>query len=84
MLQLFPNLIGNVIEALPRKGTLQMRARCTDVEAHVLFADNGHGIRRDIRLRIFELFFTRARRVLQPRADHSMQNRTVHVWRNGR
>ena len=29
MLQVFSNLIGNAVEALPLKGTLQIRARCT-------------------------------------------------------
>ena len=41
MLQVFSNLIGNAVEALPIKGTLHIRARCTDGEAHILFADNG-------------------------------------------
>lgn len=59
MLQVFSNLIGNAVEALPPKGTLQIRARCSsDGEAHILFADNGHGIPADIRFRIYEPFFS--------------------------
>jgi len=58
MLQVFSNLIGNAVEALPAKGTLHIRARCADGEAHILFADNGHGIPDDIRRRIFEPFFS--------------------------
>lgn len=58
MLQVFSNLIGNAVEALPVKGTLQIRVRRTDGEAHILFADNGHGIPAPIRCRIFEPFFS--------------------------
>jgi signal transduction histidine kinase len=58
MLQVFSNLIGNAVEALPVQGTLAIRARCTYREAHILIADNGHGIPAAIRPRIFEPFFT--------------------------
>ena len=58
MLQVFSNLIGNAVEALPVKGTLQIRARCTCREAHILFADNGCGIPAAIRGKIFEPFFS--------------------------
>jgi signal transduction histidine kinase len=58
MLQVFSNLIGNAVEALPVKGTLQIRSWCTDIEAHILFADNGRGIPDAIRGRIFEPFFS--------------------------
>jgi len=58
MLQVFSNMIGNAVEALPVQGTLQIRARRTDREAHILFADNGCGIPAAIRGRIFEPFFS--------------------------
>ncbi len=58
MLQVFSNLISNAVEALARQGTLQIRARRTDGEAHVLFADNGHGIPAAVRPRMFEPFFS--------------------------
>ncbi len=61
MLQLFSNLIGNAVEALPVRGTLHIRARCTGKEAHILFADNGHGIPAEIRDKIFEPFFSTKR-----------------------
>ena len=61
MLQVFSNLIGNAVEALPIKGTLQIRARCADGDAHILFADNGCGIPAAIRGRIFEPFFSTKR-----------------------
>ena len=35
MLQVFSNLIGNAVEALPPKGTLQIRARCRPMEKHI-------------------------------------------------
>ena len=58
MLQVFSNLISNAVEALARNGTLQIRARRTEGEAHILFADNGHGIPAAVRLRMFEPFFS--------------------------
>ena len=61
MLQVFSNLISNAVEALAPRGTLQIRARSTDGEAHILFADNGHGIPSAIRLKVFEPFFSTKR-----------------------
>lgn len=58
MLQIFSNLIANAVEALGPKGTLHIRARCTSKEAHILIADNGHGIPAETRRRIFETFFS--------------------------
>ena len=58
MLQVFSNLIANAVEALAPQGILQIRARRTDIEAHILFADNGHGIPTAIQLRMFEPFFS--------------------------
>lgn len=56
--QVFSNLISNAVEALPLRGTLQIRAKCSEEEVHILFADNGHGIPLPIRFRIFEPFFS--------------------------
>ncbi|HET7104894.1 MAG TPA: HAMP domain-containing sensor histidine kinase [Terracidiphilus sp.] len=58
MLLVFSNLIGNAVEALPDKGIMQIRVRRTQREAHILFADNGHGIPASILRRIFEPFFS--------------------------
>lgn len=58
MLQVFSNLIANAVDALAPKGTLQIRARRTDEEVHILFADNGHGIPAAIKPRIFDPLFT--------------------------
>jgi signal transduction histidine kinase len=61
MLQAFSNVIGNAVEALPVQGTLQIRSRCTNGQAHILFADNGGGIPAGIRSKIFEPFFSTKR-----------------------
>lgn len=61
MLQAFSNLIGNAVEALPAQGTLQIRSRCIDGQAHILFADNGSGIPAAIRNKIFEPFLSTKR-----------------------
>ena len=58
MLQVLSNLISNALEALPPKGTLHVRARCSDGEVHIVVADNGLGIPAAIRLRMFEPFFS--------------------------
>jgi signal transduction histidine kinase len=61
MLQAFSNLIGNAVEALPIQGTLQIRSKYRDGEAHILFVDNGCGIPAAIRGKIFEPFFSTKR-----------------------
>jgi len=61
MLHAFSNLISNAVAALHVHGTLQIRARCTDGKAHILFADNGGGIPAAIRSKISEPFFSTKR-----------------------
>ena len=58
MLHVFSSLIENALEALPVSGSLHLRLRCTNGEAHLLVADNGHGIAHEVRLRMFEFFST--------------------------
>jgi signal transduction histidine kinase len=58
MLQVFASLLENALEALPDRGTLCVRLRRTNGKAHILVADNGHGIPDGIRLRVFDFFTT--------------------------
>ena len=56
--QVFMNLIINAIHAQPDKGFLLVRTFSTEDSVHVVFADKGMGIPKDILKRIFEPFFT--------------------------
>ena len=56
MLHVFSSLIENALEALPNSGSLHVRLRCTAREAHLMVADNGHGIDPQVRLTMFDFF----------------------------
>ncbi|SEB46585.1 sensor histidine kinase [Terriglobus roseus] len=60
--QLFANLIGNAIDAMPNGGTLHLRARLAWVDGRrgvrITVADNGVGMSESVRERIFQPFFT--------------------------
>ena len=58
MLQVFSNLFGNALDALPEKGTLHLRLRKRDNQMHVTVADDGSGIPQEIFSRVFDPFFT--------------------------
>ena len=58
MLQVLSNLIMNSLDALPNDGTLRMRLRKSNRGAHIVVADNGHGIPTEHIEKIFEPFFT--------------------------
>lgn len=58
MLQVLSNLIANAVDALPVSGSLAIRIRKCEEEAHVTVIDNGHGIPEPILTKIFEPFFT--------------------------
>jgi len=63
--QLFANLISNAIEAIGQKGQIRIHVspwhnmtRREQAGIRVLIADNGSGIKPELRKRIFEPFFT--------------------------
>jgi signal transduction histidine kinase len=56
--QVFMNLIINAVHAQPDKGSLLVRTFSAEDGVHVVFADKGTGIPKDIQKRIFEPFFT--------------------------
>jgi signal transduction histidine kinase len=56
--EVFTNLTFNAVEAMPRGGTLTIRAWRTEVDAFLTVADTGLGIAEGVRRRLFEPFFT--------------------------
>jgi len=56
--QVFMNLIINAFHAQPDKGFLLIRTFSAEDGVHVVFADKGPGIPKNIQARIFEPFFT--------------------------
>jgi len=62
--QVFTNLIGNAIDALPDRGRLLVRTaerrdwKSGNTGITVVICDNGHGIPRDVLARIFEPFYS--------------------------
>jgi len=58
MLQVFSNLLGNSLDALPDNGTLSLRIRQRDDQVHITIADDGSGIPEEILSTIFDPFFT--------------------------
>jgi signal transduction histidine kinase len=51
-------LVANAVEAMPKGGTLTIRARCTDSAWEISVADTGPGVAPHDAPRIFEPFFT--------------------------
>jgi signal transduction histidine kinase len=58
MLQVISNLLANALDAVSGAGSIRVRVRAQHNEAHVLVADNGHGIPSEHIHSIFEPYFT--------------------------
>jgi signal transduction histidine kinase len=58
ILQLLSNLIANALDALPPEGTLWLKLRKRQDQAHLVVADNGHGIPGELVAQVFQPFFT--------------------------
>ncbi len=57
--QVFANLVRNAIEAVGPQGVIQLRVRtCSSGMRRILVADNGHGISKETRRRLFQPFVT--------------------------
>jgi signal transduction histidine kinase len=58
MLQVISNLLANALDAVSGAGTIWLRVRAQQNEAHILVADNGHGIPSRYIRSVFEPYFT--------------------------
>ena len=58
MLQVISNLLANSIDALSGSGSIRLRLKARNNHAHILVADNGHGIPFENIRTIFEPYFT--------------------------
>lgn len=56
--QVFLSIILNAFDAMPESGTLIIRTRTEGNWAEVSFQDTGMGMKREVRDRIFEPFFS--------------------------
>ncbi|MBA2341286.1 MAG: response regulator [Pyrinomonadaceae bacterium] len=56
--EVFVNLIINAIDAMPQGGRLLISGAREDGRARLRFADNGTGMLEEVRVRIFEPFYT--------------------------
>lgn len=58
--QVFTNLIGNAMDALPQGGTIRVGVTCAGGAegARISIADSGPGIPKDLREKIFQPFFS--------------------------
>jgi PAS domain S-box-containing protein len=58
MMRVFINLIKNAIDAMPEKGTLEIRSRLTGGKVEIAFADTGMGIPEEVLPKLFTPLFT--------------------------
>jgi signal transduction histidine kinase len=52
------NIAGNAMNAMNRGGTLKISTRADDYKVYISLADNGSGMIKEVRERIFEEFYT--------------------------
>jgi PAS domain S-box-containing protein len=58
MERVFLNLIKNAFEAIPERGTLQVRSKCVGENVEITFADDGAGMSEQTLAKIFNPLFT--------------------------
>ncbi len=58
MLRVFINLVNNAIDAMPKKGTLEISSCHKDDWIDIVFADTGMGIPEETMQKIFTPLFT--------------------------
>jgi two-component system NtrC family sensor kinase len=56
--QIFLNIINNAIDAIGKKGLIQIRSWAAETEIQVVIEDNGPGIAEEVLPNIFEPFYT--------------------------
>ena len=56
--QVFSNLLSNSLDAMDERGTIKLRVSASRHRVRVMVADNGKGVPRSLRRRIFEPFFS--------------------------
>lgn len=56
--QVFTNVIGNALDALPRGGSLNIATAAKDKKIEIKFIDNGKGIKKENLDKIFDPFYT--------------------------
>ena len=67
IVQVLINLIDNAIKYTPRGSEIEISAVEKDNEIAITVADNGHGIADEIKLRVFDMFFTGAEKIADSR-----------------
>ncbi len=67
IVQVLINLIDNAIKYTPSGSEIEISAVEKDNEIAITVADNGHGIADEIKLRVFDMFYTGAEKIADSR-----------------
>lgn len=67
IVQVLINLIDNAIKYTPRGSEIEISAVEKDNEIAITVADNGHGIKDEIKPRVFDMFYTGAEKIADSR-----------------